>query len=82
MARYVSRRNPVSTRALKRRPLGAVVVRHNGNWEDVKFVRVTGGWLRSRTDVNWVRSEVVSSTAVARECNHAFGCSDSWAKVY
>ena len=82
MAKFVSRSNPVSARALKRKALGAVVRHHNGNWEDVKFVRVTGGWLRSRTDVNWVRSEVVSSAAVAAECNHAFGCADSWAKVY
>ena len=82
MAKFVSSRNPVSARVLKRRPVGAVVRHHNGSWEDVKFTRVPGGWVRERTDVNWVRSEVVSSAAVARECNTADGCSESWAKVY
>ena len=80
MAKYISRNNPVSIRSLKRRPLGAVVVRHG--YEDVKFVRVHGGWKRERTDVNWVRSEVVTSAAVAAECNSSVGCADSWAKVY
>ena len=82
MAKFVSYKNPVSARSLKRRPLGAVVRHHNGNWEDVRFERVHGGWLRERTDVSWVRSEVVTSAAVAAECNHAFGCADSWAMVY
>ena len=82
MARFVSAHNPVSVASLKRRPSGTVVVHHNGAWEDVRFVRVHGGWRRERTDVNWVKSEVVSSTAVAAECNHAFGSADSWAKVY
>ena len=80
MAKFVSRRAPVSTRSLKRRPVGNVVVRHG--YEDVKFTRVVGGWLRSRTDVTSERTEVVSSADVARECNSAFGCADSWAKVY
>ena len=82
MAKFISRKNPVSARSLKRKSLGAVVVHHNGAWEDVRFTRVHGGWRRERTDVNWVRSEVVSSADVARECNHAFGCADSWAMVY
>ena len=82
MAKFVSRNNTISARSLKRRPLGSVVVHHNGRWEDVRFTRVTGGWKRERTDVNWVRSEVVSSTAVANECNSAVGCKESWAKVY
>ena len=82
MAKFVSRRAPVSVRSLKRRPVGAVVVRHNGNWEDVRFTRVHGGWVRERTDFNGLRPEVVTSAAVAAECNTAFGCSESWAKVY
>ena len=81
MAKFVSHRNPVSSASLKRNALGAVVRHHNAR-EDVKFTRVVGGWSRERTDVNWVRSEVVSSTAVAAECNTAVGCRESWAKVY
>ena len=81
MAKFVSRNNTISARALKRRPCGAVV-RHHNKWEDVLFTRVKGGWLRSRTDVTSERPEVVTSAAVADECNHAFGCRDSWAKVY
>ena len=82
MAKYISRRAPVSVRSLKRKPLGAVVRHHNGAWEDVKFVRVTGGWRREREDFVGLRPEVVSSAAVAAECNRAYGCADSWAKVY
>ena len=81
MARYVSRRNPVSAASLKRKALGTVAVRHCGR-EDVRFTRMAGGWLRERTDVNWVRSEVVTSAAVAAECNRSVGCAESWAKVY
>ena len=81
MAKFVSRSNPVSARALKRRSVGAVV-RHHSRWEDVRFTRVVGGWRRERTDFNGLRPEVVSSDAVARECNRAFGSADSWAKVY
>ena len=81
MARYVSRRNPVSAASLKRRPVGAVV-RHHSAWEDVRFTRTNGGWVRERTDFSGLSPEVVSSSAVADECNHAVGCSDSWAKVY
>ena len=80
MAKYVSSRNQISARTLKRKPLGNVVVRHGS--EDVKFTRVKGGWLRERTDVTSERPSVVSSVAVARECNSAFGCRESWAKVY
>ena len=81
MAKFISRRNPVSVASLKRRSLGTVVRHHNGRWEDVEFVRVHGGWLRSRVDVTSEPS-VVSSAVVANECNHAFGCRESWAEVY
>ena len=81
MAKFVSRVNPISARALKRKPLGAVVVRHNG-YEDVKFTRMAGGWKRERTDFSGLRPEVVTSAAVAAECNRSVGCKDSWAKVY
>lgn len=75
MAKYISRRNPVSVGSLKRKPCGSVVLRHYGR-VDTQFTRVTGGWLRD-TD-----SAVVSSATVARECNGAVGCRESWAKVY
>ena len=81
MAKYVSSRNPVSMRVLKRKPLGAVVTCHGGR-EDVKFTRVAGGWRRERTDVTSETPSVVSSAEVARECNTAVGCRESWAKVY
>ena len=80
MAEYVSHSNPVSARTLKRRELGAVVVRHG--YEDVRFLRVHGGWVRERTDVTSERPVVVSSAAVAAECNTAVGCKESWARVY
>ena len=82
MAKYVSYKNKVSAASLKRRPLGAVVRHHNGSWEDVLFTRVVGGWKREREDFNGLRPTVVSSAAVADECNGAVGCADSWAKVY
>ena len=82
MAKYISRKNTVSARSLKRRPLGTVAVYHNGSWEEVKFTRVHGGWLRERTDFAGLRPVVVSSAAVAAECNRAIGCKDSWARVY
>ena len=82
MTRYVSRRYPVSVRALKRRPIGAVVFRHVGSWEDIKFTRIHGGWLRERWDFIGLRPEIVSSVAVAAECNRASGYKDSWAKIY
>ena len=82
MARYVSRRNPISVRSLKRRSIGATVVHHNGSWEDVRFTRVRGGWRREREDFVGIRPEVVSSADVARECNHVIGDATSWAKVY
>ena len=81
MTRFVSRRNPVSYKALKRKPIGASVLRHGGR-EDVKFTRVEGGWLRSRVDVTSEKPTVVSSAEVADECNTAVGCRESWAKVY
>ena len=81
MAKFVSSRNPVSVRALKRKPTGSVVRHHNVN-EDVLFTRVTGGWLREREDFAGLSPEVVTSAAVADECNTAVGCADSWAKVY
>ena len=81
MARFVSRNNTISARVLKRKPTGSVV-RHHSAWEAVKFVRVTGGWVRSRTDVTSERTEVVTSADVARECNTAVGCRESWARVY
>ena len=82
MAKFVSRVNPVSVASLKRKSLGAVVRHHNGRWEDVRFTRVHGGWLRSREDFAGLSPEVVSSAAVAAECNGAVGCESSWAKVY
>ena len=82
MAKFVSRVNPVSARSLKRKSHGAVVRHHNGRWEDIRFTRVNGGWLREREDFAGLRPEVVSSVAVARECNRAVGCAESWAKVY
>ena len=80
MARFVSFNNPVSVGTLKRKAAGSVVVRHSGR-EEVKFTRVSGGYRRERTDVH-ERTSVVSSVAVARECNTAVGCKSSWAKVY
>ena len=82
MAKYISRRAPISVSALKRKEVGAVVFHHNGNWEDVRFTRVAGGWLRERTDFLGLRPEVVDSAALAAECNSALGCRESWAKVY
>ena len=82
MAKFVSRSNTISARSLKRKPIGSVVRHHNGNWEDVKFTRVNGGWKREREDVTSERPTVVTSATVARECNTAVGCADSWAKVY
>lgn len=78
---FVSSRNSVTGRALKRRPLGAVIVRHS-RWEDVRFTRVVGGWCRERVDVTSENPTVVTSAAVAAECNKAVGCMDSWARVY
>lgn len=80
MARYISRRDRVAATSLKRRGLGTVIRHHDG--EDIKFTRVTGGWRRERKDVTSERPTVVSSAEVARECNHAFGCKESWARVY
>ena len=81
MAKYISRRNTISARSLKRRPLGSVVVRHGGS-EDVRFTRMAGGWRREREDFSGLRPEVVTSAAVAAECNRSVGCRESWARVY
>ena len=80
MSKFVSRKNPVSIRSLKRKPVGAVV-RYHG-YEYVKFTRVHGGWVREREDFVGLRSTVVTSAEVARECNRSYGCVESWAKVY
>ena len=81
MARFISSCNPVSSKALKRKSLGAVVRRHGGR-EDVKFTRVSGGWRRERTDVTSETPSIVTSSDVANECNTAMGCKESWARVY
>lgn len=82
MTRYVSSRNPISANALKRKPIGNVVVRH-WNSGEVRFTRVNGGWLVGRADSVWVwPMKVVSSAEVAAECNKAVGCKESWARVY
>ena len=82
MGRYISRNNPISVRALKRRENGTVIRHHNGRWEDARFTRCAGGWLRERLDFTGLSPEVVSSVAVATECNKALGCKESWAEVY
>lgn len=78
MAKFVSLNTPISACALKRKAIGSVVLRH---WScgEVRFTRVTGGW---RAEREGVPAEVVSSAAVAAECNKAPGCKDSWARVY
>ena len=81
MSRYVSSKAPVSVRSLKRKATGSVVARHYGR-VDVRFTRVTGGWLREREDFSGLSPEVVSSDVVANECNRAVGRAESWAKVY
>ena len=81
MAKFVSQKNPVSMRVIKRKPAGSVVLIHSGR-EDIKFVRVHGGWCRSREDVTSEKDTIVSSTTVANDCDRAVGCESSWAKVY
>lgn len=78
--RFISRRNPIQASALKRKPVGTVI-RHHSEWENVEFTRTHGGWLRSRVDVTSEPS-VVTSAAVAAECNKALGCRQSWAEIY
>ena len=80
MAKFISQQNPVSVCALKRKTAGSVIIRHGGR-EDSKFVRVNGGWQRERVDITSERPSVVSSVAVARECNSAMGCKSSWARI-
>ena len=81
MTRFVSKKTPTSAGALKRKPAGSVVVRHGGR-EDVRFTRVAGGYKRERVDVTSENATIVSSPAVAKECNSAVGCKSSWARVY
>lgn len=81
MAKYVSRKNPVSVAYLKRKQLGTVAMCRYGR-VDVRFTRLNGGWMRERTDVTSERPDVVSSADVARECNSVVGCESSWAWVY
>ena len=82
MAKYISSRNPISVRALKRKPIGNVVV-HHWSCGEVRFTRINGGWLAEREDSVWVKPAViVTSTDVAAECNKAIGCKESWACIY
>jgi len=82
MTRYVSRRNPVSVNALKRKSLGTVVV-HRWSYGEARFTRVKGGWLYELEDSVWVKpAQVISSTDVANVCNRALGCKESWACIY
>ena len=82
MAKYISRRSPVSAASLKRKPVGTVVV-HHWTYGEARFTRVHGGWLYEREDSVWVKpAEVVSSTDVANVCNRAIGCKESWARIY
>ena len=81
MAKFISSKNPISSSSLKRRSRGTIVV-HHSSWEDIHFTRTCGGWLRERVDFFGLSPMIVSSADVARECNHAFGCAQSWAKVY
>lgn len=80
MTRFVSQKNPVSINALKRKAAGSVVICHGGR-EDVRFTRVAGGYKRERTDVTSEDATIVSSAAVATECNRAVGCKSSWARI-
>ena len=79
MAKFISQKNPISARALKRKDAGSVVIRHGGR-EDIRFTRVAGGYKRERMDVR-ESTYVVSSAAVATECNTAVGCKSSWARI-
>ena len=82
MAKYISRRSPVSVASLKRKSLGTVVV-HHWTYGEVRFTRVRGGWLAEQEDSVWVKpAEVVTSTDVANVCNRALGCKESWARIY
>ena len=81
MTKFVSSRNPISSKTLKRKPLGSVIIYHGG-CEDVHFTRIKGGWIHVRTDITSETPFVVSSAVVADECNKVIGCKESWAKVY
>lgn len=80
MAKYISSHNPIHAHTLKRKAAGSVVIRHGGR-ENVKFTRVEGGWRRKRMDISEATT-VVTSAAVANECNRSVGCRESWARVY
>jgi len=80
--RYASRKNPIASNTLKRKPLGSVVV-HHWSYGEVRFTRVNGGWLAEQEDSVWIKpTEVVSSALVADVCNRALGCKESWACIY
>ena len=81
MARFVSKNNTVSVNTIKRKPHGSVIIYHGGR-EDIHFTRIKGGSIRVRTDITSETPFVVSSAAVADECNSAVGCKESWARVY
>ena len=81
MARFVSSRNPISSKALKRKSISSLTILRSG-YEDVRFTRVEGGWKREREDFIGLSPTVVSSAAVAEECNRVMGCKESWARVY
>ena len=81
MGKFISRRNPISVRALKRKPAGTTVIHHSA-WEDVRFTRKYGGWLRECLDFTGLSPVIVTSVEVATECNRAIGCKESWAEVY
>lgn len=82
MARYVSRRSTVTVRALKRKPLGTVVV-HHWSYGEARFTRVHGGWIYELKDSVWDKPAVlISSTDVANVCNRALGCKENWARIY
>lgn len=77
--RFISCKNPISDKALKRRSHGTTVVHHYGRSE-VRFVRVHGGWLLCENFDG--ASKVVTSSEVAAECNKAVGCKESWAELH
>ena len=82
MAKFISQKNPIAASALKRRPIGSVIVKHWSR-EEVRLVRCCGGWRVEREDTVWVWPPVILSSAdVARECNSAIGCKESWARIY
>lgn len=82
MAKYISRRSPVSAASLKRKPVGTVVV-HHWRYGEARFTRVHGGWLYGLSETVWVwPTKIVSSSDVANVCNKCLGCKESWARIY